>query len=287
MWALASATAYSLSSVVGKDLLDSLGPTSLLAWRFSVAAAVLFGALAIWRRHGGPDPMDVPRRTGLLLGAMFGLSVLVGFYSLDRLDASVYIVVVYTYPAFVVIGSALLGLRTGWGVWAALTLVMIGVVLTVPELFERGGDISGTGVALGVAQAIMIGAYMVTSGRLLPDGTDGVVVSAWVSVGSALVTVPIALIDGLVLPRGATLVFEVGMFALIPTVMSTVTFFLALRYLAPGVAAMVLTVEVVLVIAWSVIFLGEDVRPIQIIGAAVVVGGVLLAQRVRASPPAV
>ena len=42
--------------------------------------------------------------------------------------------------------------------------------------------------------------------------------------------------------------------------------------------AMVLTVEVALVILWSVLFLGEELQAIKIVGAIVVVAGVLLAQ---------
>ncbi|MGB8861106.1 MAG: DMT family transporter [Ilumatobacteraceae bacterium] len=281
LWAAASATAYSLSSVVGKDLLGSLGPTSLLFWRFTVATAVLWTVLAIWRRHGGPDPLAVPRRIALLLGVVFGLLVLLGFYALQRLDASVYIVVVYTYPVFVVVGSVLLGVRASRGTWGALALVMVGVVLTVPELFGGVGTISAVGVALTVVQALMFAAYMIISSRLMPPSVDGVVSAAWITLGAGLVMAPIALLDGLVVPRGGSLLAEVGMFALIPTVVSSVCFFRALRYVAPGVVAMVLTLEVALVIVWSVVFLGESVRPVQVLGASTVVAGVLVAQRVH------
>ena len=51
-----------------------------------------------------------------------------------------------------------------------------------------------------------------------------------------------------------------------------------MRYIAPGAVAMVQTLEVALVIIWAVIFLGEELRAVKIVGAAVVVGGVLLAQ---------
>lgn len=278
LWAAGSATAYSLSSVVGKDLLDSLGPSSLLFWRFAIAATVLWIAVTIWHRCGGPDPMAVPRRIVLGLGAMFGLLVLLGFYALERLDASVYIVIVYTYPVFVVVGSVLLGVRASRGTWGALAMVMVGIVLTVPELFGGVGSISTAGVALTVLQALIFAAYMLLSGRVMPPHVDGVVSAAWITLGATLVIAPIALFGGLVVPRGASLVAEVAMFALIPTVVSSVCFFRAMRHIAPGVVAMVLTLEVALVIVWSILFLDESIRPIKLVGAAVVVGGVLVAQ---------
>lgn len=278
LWAVASATAYSLSSVVGKDLLDSLGPTSLIFWRFSIATVVLWVAALMWQRRGGPNPFDVPRWTMLGLGVMFGLMVLIGFLALDRIDASLYIVLIYLYPVLVVAGSAALGTRPARLTWAALALVMAGIVLTVPELFTGVGDVNVFGVALTLAQAVIFASYMIVSNRVVPQSIDGVVTAAWIVLGASLVITPIALIGGLARPHGGVLVFEVAVFALIPTVVSSVCFFQAMRHILPGAVAMVQTLEVALVMLWAVLFLGEELRAIKIAGAAVVVGGVLLAQ---------
>ncbi len=53
----------------------------------------------------------------------------------------------------------------------------------------------------------------------------------------------------------------------------------ALRHLAPGVLAMIMTVEVALAIVWSAVFLGERITVMEGIGATVVIAGVVLAQR--------
>mgnify|MGYP000446849332 CR=1 FL=1 len=102
---------YSLSSIVGKDLLGSLGAESLLFWRFGIASVVLWTALLVWRRRGGPDPFDVPRWRSLALGMLFGVMVYLGFLSLEYLDVSVYIVLVYLYPVLVVVGSSMAAIR--------------------------------------------------------------------------------------------------------------------------------------------------------------------------------
>jgi drug/metabolite transporter (DMT)-like permease len=54
-----------------------------------------------------------------------------------------------------------------------------------------------------------------------------------------------------------------------------------MRHIAPGVVAMIMTAEVALAILWSVIFLGETVGGVELIGATVVIAGVLLAQWVN------
>ena len=282
VWAVASAFAFSLSSVVGKDLLDALGVASLLFWRFSLASVVLWSVLIVWRRRGGPDPFAVPRARLFGLGVLMGVVVVVGFLALERLDASVYIVLVYLYPAFVVIGSALLGRPLDGITIAALAIVTVGVVLTVPELFTGVDSISVTGVAFALGQAVLFAAYMILNDRVVPPGVDGVVSAGWTTLGAAAFFTPLVVVDGLTAPHGPRLVLEVGLFALIPTVAATTCFFRALRHLAPGVMAMIMTLEVALAIVWSAVFLGEEVSPLEAVGATVVILGVVLAQRTAA-----
>ena len=281
-WAIASAFAFSLSSVVGKGLLGALGVASLLFWRFVLATIVLWSALRIWHRRGGPDPMSVPRARLFGLGVLMGVVVVVGFLALERLDASVYIVLVYLYPAFVVLGSAALGRPLDTVTIAALVVITAGVVLTVPEMFTGVDTVSVSGVVLALGQAVLFAVYMILNERVVPAGIDGVVSAGWINLGAAAFFTPFVLVDGLTVPQGQRLVLEVALFALIPTVAATACFFRALRHLAPGVMAMIMTLEVVLAIAWSAVFLGEHVSALEATGATVVVLGVVLAQRTNA-----
>lgn len=280
VWAALAATSYSLSSIVGKDLLGALGVGSLLLWRFGLASVVLLVILKVWQRRGGPDPFALPRWRALLIGVLFGLMTSIGFVALHYLDVSVYIVLVYLYPVMVVVASSLLGHHRASGLtWVALVVVMVGVVLTVPQLFGGVGKVSMLGVALTVLQAAAMASFMVVSGRLMPKHVDGVVQAFWNVLGGALVMVPIAAVTGFVMPSGGRLVAEVLLFALVPTVLANVCFFAAMRRVAPGVVAMIMTLEVALAILWSVLLLDERMSAVKLIGAAVVVVGVLIAQR--------
>lgn len=279
---MASAFSFSLSSVVGKDLLGALGVGSLLFWRFLLSSIVLWVALYIWRHRGGPDPLAAPRARLFGLGFLLGLVVVVGFLSLDRLDASVYIVLVYLYPAFVVLGSRMLGRPLDALTIIALVVITGGVVLTVPELFAGTATVSAAGVLLALGQAVLFAVYMLLHERVVPPGVDGVVSAGWINLGAATFFGPVLLAGAVTVPRGQRLVLEVALFALIPTVAATTCFFRALRHLAPGVMAMVMTLEVALAIGWSAMFLGESVSLLEATGATVVIIGVVLAQR---SPP--
>jgi drug/metabolite transporter (DMT)-like permease len=278
IWAAATALSYSLSAIVGKDLLDNLGTDSLLFWRFGLASIVLWVGLAIRRPSEGVRTAGVSPLMSLVLGATFGVLVYVGFLSLERLDASVYIVIVYVYPVLVVVATSLLGHRTAPLTWAALALVMAGIVLTVPELFSGNSEIDVVGVLLAIGQAALFAGFIVINSRVIPEHANGVVTAAWTVLGAALVLAPMVVWRGLVVPDTGWLIVEVALFALVPTVISNICFFRALRFVAPGIVAMVLTLEVALAILWSVLFLGESLRAVQYAGAAVVVVAVLLAQ---------
>jgi drug/metabolite transporter (DMT)-like permease len=68
--------------------------------------------------------------------------------------------------------------------------------------------------------------------------------------------------------------------ALISTVVASMTFFLGLRHLGPASAALVATSEVVLGLMWVVLFLGDSLKVIQVLGAILVIIGVVWSQRV-------
>jgi drug/metabolite transporter (DMT)-like permease len=279
VWGALTALSFSTSSVVGKDLLGALGPASLLFWRFSLATGVLWLILAAWRARGGPDPRSVPAVRLIALGAMLGAVVHLGLLSLRYLDVSVYIVVVYLYPAFVVLGSAALGRPLDRITVFSLAVITGGVVLTVPELFTGVGSISTAGVLLAVSQGVGYAAYMLLSDRVVPTGVDGMVVASWTNLGAAIYFVPFVVAGGLVVPDTSAIRLEVMLFALIPTVMATTCFFRALRHIVPGLLAMIMTTEVALTILWSATFLHEHVSGLEALGAGVVIAGVALAQR--------
>jgi probable blue pigment (indigoidine) exporter len=122
---------------------------------------------------------------------------------------------------------------------------------------------------------------MIVSSRVMPQSVDGTVHAAWNVLGGALVMAPLAFGGGLVVPHGGRLIPEVLLFALVPTVIANVCFFRAMRHIVPGVVAMIMTLEVALAIWWSVLFLDESVTGVKMLGAAVVIAGVLLAQWVN------
>jgi drug/metabolite transporter (DMT)-like permease len=274
-WGLVSALCYSFSSVIGKGSIDDIGVASLLWFRFGGGALIALVGIATIRQRRSISIR--PTRSALALGVWFGLTVVIGFSALARLAAPTYVTLVYTYPVIVAIAAARFRRRISSAIWLALAVVFVGVVLSA-NLFDAAGRIEVLGLVGALGQAVMFSVYVIVSQRLASPSMPGIVVTAWTLVGAFAALTPIALLGGVRTPSHTRGWVDLGVFMLVPTVLATATFYQAVRHLDSTDAAMVLTVEVAFVTLLSAMFLDDELAAVQYLGAALVVGGVLLAQ---------
>jgi drug/metabolite transporter (DMT)-like permease len=290
---VASAASYSLFAVFSKWVLDDLTPTDLLFWRFVVAVPFAWSIVAVRARRGGPGPSAAPARQFLPAGAVFGLLALFAFIGLDHLSASLYTVIIYTYPAMVAVGATLLGRRPPRALWAALTITTLGIALTVPEVFRGGAEADGIGLVLTLMNAAVYAGYVLVTGALVggtdrgtDDGAaprppaDGIVASAWSVTGSLLFAVVIALAVGVEVPTDPAVIGGVLGLGIVSTVVAGMTLFVGMRTVPPATAALIATLEPVLTLIWAITLLDESLVPLQIAGAVLVLAGVVWAQRI-------
>src|SRR3954467_15053380 len=144
---LGSAVAFGAMAIFGKLALDEGADTAtLLAVRFALAAAVLW--IVVLARGGSPR---LPRRDVALalgLGACgYALQAGCYFLALERLDASLLSLLLYTFPAMVPVAAVALGRerREGRRV-TALALVSLGLTLVLAG--AGTGALEAGGVAL-------------------------------------------------------------------------------------------------------------------------------------------
>ena len=295
-WILSSALGYSLFTVLGKNVLEQLTAGDVLVWRFVIAAPISWSIVSVrWRMGVGGSPRSVPWLPPYLAGVSFGLMAYFAFAALDRLTGAIYIVLCYTYPAMVAVGAWLLGKPTAKRVWIAIALTLVGVGFTVPEI-EFGGDGRAVaGMILTVANAFIYACYILYSERLMtprsnPDGAptsnDGFVTAAWGMTGSLTFAIALAIANGgVTAPSGGKYVWSMIGLAVISTVVAATAFLLAVARLGPATAALFASIEPALTLVWIVLFLGETLVPIQIVGAVLVIAGVVWSQRARSIDP--
>jgi drug/metabolite transporter (DMT)-like permease len=279
---LGSAAAFGAAAVFGKLAFDAgAGVVMLLFVRFGLAALVFWLALAL---RGGLQRTG--RRTllaALGLGAV-GYTTQSGlfFAALTRMDASLLSLVLYTYPAFVTVAAIALGRETASRRRiGALLVASSGVVLVM--VGAGGGGFDLLGAAMGVGAALTYTGYILISDRVSGD-LEPLSLSALVTTGAA-VTIGLAgamtgSLDTGFEPAGW---LWLALIALVSTVGAVAMFFGGLRRVGPSNAAILSTFEPPVTVALAFLTFGEALTLVQLAGAALVLGAVVVLN-LRTSP---
>jgi drug/metabolite transporter (DMT)-like permease len=281
LFCLASAAAFGAMGIFGKLAYDE-GVTvgTLLATRF-VLAGTLFWLLLACTRHVGELRALSRRDVGiaLALGAVgYGAQAAAYFAALERLDASLLSLLVYTFPAMVAVAAIALGRESAsLRVAVALALASTGLVLVLSG--AAAGTLDGVGAVLGLGAAAVYATYILSSegvaGRLGP-----LVLSTLVCTGAAG-TLTLAGFARGDLDLGAVSAAGfawLGCLALLSTVGAVVLFFAGLRRVGPTTASIVSTLEPVVTVALAFVVFGESLGAAQLAGGALVLAAVLAMQ---------
>jgi drug/metabolite transporter (DMT)-like permease len=179
---LLSAAGFGAMAIFGKLAYDAgVEVGDLLLVRFALAAALL---LAVAAATGALN--SLPRRSvlaGLGMGAI-GYATQSGlfFAALERMDASLLALILYVYPALVLIGAVALGReRASVRRVTALLIALAGTALVL--VGAASGSLDALGAVQLVGGALVLGAVLVmqwpaTAGRTWPSTADHAPASA-------------------------------------------------------------------------------------------------------------
>ena len=274
---LLSAAAFGAMAIFGKFAYDAgVTVADLLLVRFAMAAAVLLtlaGATGALR--------GLARRavlSALAMGAV-GYATQAGlfFLALERMDASLLALVLYTYPAFVLVAAVLLGReRATQRRVVALVAALVGTVLVLAG--AAGGAVDALGVAMGLGAALAYTTYILVGDRVL-GGAPPLALSALVCTGATVTFLLVSLPAG-----GPELTFAVegwgwlAAIALVSTVGAVIAFFAGLERVGPSAAAILSTLEPVVTVGLAAAAFGESLGGVQLLGAALVLAAVVVMQ---------
>jgi drug/metabolite transporter (DMT)-like permease len=270
---LASAAAFGSMAIFGKLAYDE-GATvgTLLATRFVLAAA-LFWLLALGCLRG------LRRRDvalALALGAVgYGAQAGGYFTALERLDASLLSLLVYTYPVIVTVAAVALGRETGSRCTAlALVLASSGLVLVLAGASAGALDPVGTALALGTA-IVYSACILVSQGVAARVGP--LALGALVCTGAAGSLTLGAAAAGDLHPAAVSAAGFgwLGGLAAVSTVAAIALFFAGLRSAGPTAASILSTLEPVVTVALAFLAFGESLGGAQLAGGALVLMAVL------------
>ena len=270
---LGSAAAFGTMGIFGKLAYDE-GATvgTLLAVRFTLAAAVFW--VLVVASGATRRVFALPRRDvglALCLGAV-GYSAQAGCYfaALQRIDASLLALLVYTFPAIVTVAAIVLGRDRASGRTAlGLGFACAGLILVLAG--SAAGALDPVGVALGLTAAVVYSAYILVS-EGVAIRLDALTLSALVCTGAAVsLTVSALALGELELagvgPEGLGWLVAI---ALVSTVAAITLFFGGLGRVGPTAASILSTLEPVVTVGLAFVVFGESLGPAQLAGGALV-----------------
>jgi drug/metabolite transporter (DMT)-like permease len=272
--ALVSATSFGVMPVLTKVVYaDGADPIGVLAVRFLLAALVL---LLLARLRGETLPRGRTLVALLLLGGVgYVAQSLCYFFALERISAGLVSLLLYFYPALVVVLAAvLLRDRPRPVAMVCVALATVGTVLTIGPV--EGGQVIG--VVLGLGSALAYSLYILAGSRV--SGVGPFATAATVLSACAVVYTGLSLATRPQLPQAPSAWLALGGVALFGTVIAVTTFFAALALLGPSDTAVVSTVEPVVSVGVAAVVLGERLGPVQIAGGVVVLLAVGVLARV-------
>lgn len=289
--AVLAAVAFSFKAIFVKlAYRHGVDAETLLALRMGYSLPVF--ALIGWRGRAGRDPHLAPlTRTDLLWLAGLGvfgyyLASYLDFLGLDYISAGLERVILFVYPTIVVVLSALfLGKPLTRRTLVALALCYLGVAVAVGHDFHVVGDHREVilGSALVFAAALSYALYLLGNGQVVARlGTarvsaGGSIVAGVLAIGQFLILRPIeALAQPLVVHLYA---LAMGILCLVLPVWCLAE---AIRRLGAGPVALVGSLGPIITLAAGWVLLEEPLGSAQLIGAALVIGGVtVMAKRSR------
>src|SRR3954467_9511901 len=238
---LASAVAFGVMPIFGKLSFEAgVGVATLLFVRFAIAAPVLWVAVAL---RGA-----LPRNRGAVLRALalgaVGYAMQAGLYflALQRMDASVLSLILYSYPALVT-GAAILLRRESAGRRRLVALVTASGGLVLVLAGAGVGSLDLAGCAFGAGAALTYTTYILVSDGVTKN-LEPLPLAALVSTG-ATVTLGLVAVGTGTLDLGFDTVgwLWMGLAALVSTVGAVVLFFSGMSRVGPSTAAILSTLE--------------------------------------------
>jgi len=277
-------TLWALSFILNDVALRSLEPATVVAGRWSVTAMLTLLLLA--QRRQVDDFGAALRRDGraFFLLSLFGVTLLYGLQISGQARTSTVNtgLLANTVPIFTaLLAMIFLHQRLRPVGWAGIVLAMIGAwVVSTGGLRLDVNPATALGDGLVLLSSLAAALYFVYGAQLLQRYPALLVTAAAATLG-ALTLLPVALLAG----RGSVWTWQ-AVAAVIalgvgPGLLANLWWWETVEWLDASRAAIYIYLIPLLTMIFAVLLLGETVGPAQLGGAALLLGGVWLAERSR------
>lgn len=289
---------FAINGTVSKTaLLAGLSPLQMTQIRVTGTFLILLAVVALVR----PRALRVERHEWLLLVlyGLVGIVVVQTFYfvAIRRLPVGIALLIEYTAPLFVALWTRFGQHRSvPRRFWLALALALLGLTL-VAQVWTGGGELDAVGVLAGFGAAVSLAVYFVVGEAGIGDGGRDVV--SFTMLGFGVASVAMALVQpwwnfpfAVLGEKSAAIegipAVSVGVLVAWVVVLGTTVPYLltlaSLGHLTAAASSVASMLEPVLAGVFAWVLLGEALSSWQLVGAAIVLTGVIVAELSGAHP---
>jgi drug/metabolite transporter (DMT)-like permease len=275
--AVAGAIAIAFSAILYRTA--DVSPETGAFFRCAYAVPALWLVVRAEERLLGPRPRRL-RLTAYGAGAFFAADLLLWHHAIEAVGAGLATVLGNTQVVLVgLIAWALHRERPAPAALAAIPIAMLGIVLISGALEEGAyGDNPPLGVLFGVLTGIAYSGFLLTlrSGAGDQRRVAGPLFDA--TLASAVLIAPVGLITGdLDFVPGLESQAWLVTLALSSQVLGWLLITVSLPRLPAVATSLLLTLQPVATVVFAAILLGEDPSPLQLVGAAAILCGLVVA----------
>ncbi|MEM6464362.1 MAG: DMT family transporter [Pseudomonadota bacterium] len=273
-YGLLAAFCWGTHSVIVRYLTGDMNGVTIATLRLYVAAVALF---ALMRLLGFPFSLRLKDRNLQIAVVSTVLNYICFHIGLEYASASNAMMLENTAPFFVLLILLFFaGERVRYRDMLASLVAMAGVFLTVYHDLEIGGE-GLLGDALEILAGLTWAGFIIGSSRALRASSDTAERLNFllnVFVCSAVILTPLMLFQ----PGSATAndVILLILLGLLPTALAYYLWYEAAARVSAIAATLLFTLSVIFTFMNAAIFLGEQLTPLTIIGAVLIVAGVVL-----------
>jgi drug/metabolite transporter (DMT)-like permease len=282
---------WAANFIVVKDIIDVLPPVGFTFLRYFLASLAL---LVILRWSEGEIRLPRPGAGRILLlgGLGFGLYQMLWTVGLQSIPAGDSALLIAASPVLTAVIAVLIGTDTLNPVKAVgVILSFAGVVLVIAA--GVGIELTGSpiGFALTMAAALCWATYTAFGAKVLRRHSP-LVLTTWATIGGTLVLAPVGM--GQLLAPGAlgpeqaahlpSIVFAIAFSGLLAAALANVVVFQGVGLLGPTRVMTLQSLVPAMAVVLAAIFLLEPIRPVQVVGGAVIILGVALTRWASRGP---
>jgi drug/metabolite transporter (DMT)-like permease len=273
--AIAATLSFSFAPSLNKvGIALGVNPSTLLVVRMWLATLLLVGSIRIKRA----ESLKLDRR-GLafscLAGILHGVAMLCFNWSLTRISASVATMCFSVHPSVALVLLATRGERLTRRRMTRLALGIGGTYL----LIGPGGQVEFTGLILVFAAVLAFSLFLVISQWFLAP-YDLLLITMYTVGMMAITATAVWLVQGVEWhPLGWRSWLVILCLALVVSFLGQTLYLGAIKRIGSGQVALLMPVETLLAIIWSVLLLKEKLTVLQWLGGALILLSTLLVRR--------